>query len=159
MAKPNMTFKIEDAEIIFRNFAGTASTFNAAGDRNFAVKLDNDIAQQMLDDGWNVKYLNPREEDDEQQAYIQVKIGYAAKPPRVVMITALTNRRTELSEDMIDTLDYADFVNVDLIARAYHWDVNGKQGIKAYLQTMFVTVEEDELEQKYAITEEEELQS
>lgn len=157
MAKPNMTFKIEDADVIFRNFAGTASTFNAAGDRNFSVKLDNDIAQQMLADGWNVKYLNPREEDDEPQAYIQVKIGYAAKPPRVVMITARSNRRTELSEEMIETLDYADFVNVDLIARAYHWDVNGKQGIKAYLQTMFVTVDEDELEQKYAVNEEAEL--
>jgi hypothetical protein len=59
--------------------------------------------------------------------------------------------RTPISEEMVETLDYADISLVDLIARGYEWDVNGKKGIKAYLQSMFVTIQEDPLEQKYGL--------
>jgi hypothetical protein len=40
---------------------------------------------------------------------------------------------------------------VDLICRGYQWVVGDKFGMKAYLQSMFVTIDEDPLELKYAI--------
>lgn len=63
----------------------------------------------------------------------------------------ITSRgRTPLGEDEVSILDWADLANVDLIVNPYHWDVNGRQGVSAYLQTIFATIEEDELELKYA---------
>jgi hypothetical protein len=152
MAEEAKTFMVEDARLVFRNFSGKEGQFNREGDRNFSVILDEDTAQLMLKDGWNVKYLASREEGEEDTPYIQVAVNFNNRPPRVVMITSTA--RTHLGEDQISVLDWADIRTCDLIARAYEWTVNGKSGIKAYLQSMFVTIEEDALEKKYAIHEE-----
>ena len=147
------TVLMEGVRIVFRNFAGKEQQYNREGDRNFAVLLDDDVAHAMAEDGWNVKWLKPREDVDEgeeatEQAYLQVSVNFKGRPPRVVMITS--RGRTNLDEDSIEALDWADIRNVDLIVRPYEWAVQGKTGIKAYLQSLFVTIEEDALEQKYA---------
>lgn len=143
-------FTVEGARIIFRNFSGEEGQYNRAGDRNFAVILDPEIAEQMAADGWNVKFLKPRDEEEEETPtpYIQVAVSYKNRPPKIVQITS--SGRTHINEDLVDTLDWAEIQNVDLIARGYEWNVNGMTGVKAYLKTMFVTIEEDALERKYA---------
>lgn len=142
---------MEGVRIIFRNFAGKEGQYNREGDRNFAVLLDDEIANAMAADGWNIKWLKPREDADEgetDQAYLQVSVNFKGRPPRIVMITS--RGRTNLEEDEVVMLDWADIQNVDLIVRPYEWSVNNKTGIKAYLQSIYVTIEEDDLERKYA---------
>jgi len=151
MADQAKTFMVEDARIIFRNFSGKEGQYNREGDRNFAVVIPSDIADQMVLDGWNVRILEPREEGDDPTPYVQVAVNFNNRPPRVVMLTSTT--RTQLDEASVEVLDWADFKTVDLIARGYEWSVNGKSGVKAYLQSMFITIEEDALERKYAIHE------
>lgn len=146
---PDGTIVMEDVRIIFRNFAGREGQFNREGDRNFAVILeDPKLVKQLVADGWNVKYLKPREEGDEEQPYLQVSVNFKGRPPRIVMVTS--RGRTTLTEDECEMLDWADIRTCDLIVRPYEWAVSGKSGIKAYLQSIFVTIEEDALELKYA---------
>lgn len=148
MAKPR-TMTLEDARIMFRNFAGKEGKYNREGNRNFVVFIeDPEMEKRLKKDGWNVKYLNARDEDDVEQAYIQVSVNFRGRPPTVVMIN--TRGRTDLGEDEVEILDWVDIAHADLIINPYEWEVSGKSGVKAYLKSLFITVDEDELDLKYS---------
>ena len=154
MADDDLKFRVDDARILWPNFAGAATKFKEEGHRSFNVVLDKATADKMAIDGWNVKCKLPDEEDAEEFCFIEVVVKYRnrkgekTRPPKIVMITG--NNRTMLTEDTVEMLDWADIKKIDLIARAYEWAIGGKTGLSAYLQTMYVTVNEDELDAKYA---------
>lgn len=140
---------IEDARLLFRNFAGDEKPFNEAGKRNFCIILPPDKAQQMEADGWNVKELKARDEGDEPEKYIQVTVNYSkGRPPRCVMLTS--RGRQDLGADEVGVFDWADIKTADVVLNPYPWEVSGKKGVKAYLKSIFVTLNEDPLTLKYA---------
>jgi hypothetical protein len=146
----------EDVRILFRNFSGKAGRFNAEGDRNFCIALDDVTAAGMMADGFNIRELKPRIEDEAPQPILEVKVKYRKRdgtrtmPPRVVLITS--RGKTNLDEDMVSVVDYANITYVDLIINPRRYSVGGREGISAYLKSIYVTIEEDPLELKYIDT-------
>lgn len=143
----NKNLVIENAKIGFRNFSGKEGKFNPAGRRNFCVFLESDLGAGLENDGWNIRWLEPRDEGEERQAYLQVAVSYENIPPKIVLVTS--HGKTQLDENSVNILDWAEIQNVDLIIRPYNWDVNGKSGVKAYVKSMYITLVEDEFESKY----------
>lgn len=145
MIKNNIV--IEDARIGFRNFSGEAGKFNPAGRRNFCVFLENDLGKVLEQDGWNVRWLQPKDEAEDLRPYLQVAVSYDNIPPKIVLVTK--KRKTILDEASVNLLDWAEIETVDVIIRPYNWEVQGKGGVKAYVKSMYVTIVEDEFEDKY----------
>lgn len=143
----NNQLVVEDAHIVFRNFAGRKSQYNAEGDRNFCVIIPPEIAEMMIADNWNVKQLKSREDGVPGDYYIQVSLGYKGRPPKVFLRSS--KGRNSVPQHRVEVLDFVDIGKADVIINPYRWDVNGKQGVKAYVKTLVITMNEDYLEQKY----------
>ena len=140
--------QIENARIIFRNFAGVASKFNREGDRNFAVIIPNqEICDELLDAGWNVKIKPPREDGEEPFMYLPVKIKFNNRGPSAYVRSG--DKVTRLNEDTISMLDEIDIASVDMDLRPYDWEVNGKTGRSAYLEAIDVMQNVDRFAARY----------
>lgn len=145
---PRGIIQIDEARIVYRNFRGEGSKFNREGDRNFAVVIPNqEIADELIEAGWNVKIKPPRDEDDTPFMYLPVKIKFSERGPHIYLVTGRVQNK--LDEESVSIIDDIDIVSVDLDIRPYDWEVNGKSGRTAYLQSMRVTQDADRFAAAY----------
>lgn len=139
---------VPEARIIFRNFRGEERTYNNKGDRNFNLVLNEEEADRFTEMGFRVRARAPRAEDADTQYLLPVAVSFKNRPPKAVLIGS--KNKTVLTEDTIGELDYAEIENVDLSIRPYYWSMpNGTSGVKAYLNSIYVTILEDDFEDKY----------
>lgn len=140
---------LQGVRLMYRNFSGKETTFNAAGKRNFNVILTETQAAELAQRGYNVRTLDPKDEYTEPLHLLKVSVQFRTKgtPPRVVLVTE--RNKVQLDESMIAMLDTAEIVNVDLRFRGWAYDPVDKTKLAAQLMKLFVTIEEDPLESKY----------
>lgn len=146
---PRGIIEIDDAKIVFRNFSGTPSQYNREGERNFAVVIPTqEQADQLIDDGWNVKIRAPREEGEEPFRYLPVKVKFNDWGPLVKIVNG--RNMVELNERSVGSLDRLNIISCDMDIRPYDWEMRGSTGRTAYLQKMYVKYQEDRFERRYA---------
>ena len=139
---PRDILQIDDARIIYRNFAGRGDKYNREGDRNFAVVIpDEEMANELTNLGWNVKIKPPREDGHTPFMFLPVKVKFNDRGPNVYLKTG--NVQNRLDEESVGLLDNIDIIGVDLDIRPYDWSVNGKEGRTAYLQSIRVVQDVD----------------
>ena len=73
----------------------------------------------------------------------------AAAPMRKIMLISGGNK-TLLDESNISVLDTAEIACADIVIRPYNWEVNGNSGTKAYVKSMYITLQDDDFGGKYA---------
>lgn len=146
---PKGILQIDHARIIWRNFEGRGDKFNREGDRNFALIIPTEeMANQLIDEGWNVRIKDPREEGDIPFMYLPVKVKFNDRGPGIYLTSGRAKNR--LDEETCGLLDHIDIMDVNLDIRPYDWEVNGKQGRSAYLQSIEVFQEVDRFAEMYA---------
>ena len=147
---PKGILQIDDARIIFKNFEGRGDKFNREGDRNFSLLIeDPNTADALKREGWNVKIKDSGDGEDPFMR-LPVKVKFTDYGPNVYLVSG--GRRVELDEESIGCLDNIDIESVDMDLRPYDWDVNGRTGRTAYLQSMQVVQRIDRFAARYANT-------
>ena len=144
---------LENVKIIFPNFAGRPDKYNKQGGKlYFTAELSKEQADKLAADGWNVKWPEVKEDEDPYPPRIKVNLPFKGYTKPLVYIR--TSRGNKLLDE--ETIDLVDGIilegralNVDLIIRPFVWDED-TGAISAYLQSMYVTIEENILERKYA---------
>lgn len=144
---------LENVTIGFRNFEGREDQYNKNGDKSFAVFLENDIAEKLASEGWNVKFPKPSTsadpDDSPRQTHLQVSVGFDYYPANVFLIS--NGNPTKIGEAEVAMLDWAEIEFVDLVIRPYEWAVSGNSGVKAYLKSGYFTIVADKFAEKYGI--------
>ena len=141
--------EIDGRDIIFKNFEGRGDKFNREGDRNFSLRFrDPESADALVDNGWNVKIKDGRDDDEGPFMRLPIKVKFTDYGPKVYLWSG--NRRNELDEESIGCLDQIDIESVNMDIRPYDWEVNGRTGRTAYLQTIEVFQRVDRFAARYA---------
>ncbi len=149
MAERMNKLVIDNARLIFKNFSGKGDNYNREGDRNFAVIIDDhNAAEDLADAGWNVRPLVSKDPDEEPTHYIKVKVSFKVRAPKVRLLS--NHKQVFLNENTISSLDFAKIEECGVVISPYMWEVNGKRGISAYLDSMYAKIEDDPFADKYA---------
>lgn len=153
---------IENAEIMYSktspNFSGAAHQYNAEGNRNFCMFIDDEnLAQDMINAGWNIKELPPRPDhpEDHVRYFLSVTVKYrkidgtpVQQLPEVYIVA--NGKPKPLSEKSIGSLDKRQIKYVDVRLNPR---IKDDGTIKAYAAELYVTVESNPLADKYAMDE------
>lgn len=140
--------EFSNVKIIHRNLRGVQTEFNRNGNRSFSVVLTEDEAQEMLERGYNVKVRQSQSNPDDKFCFLPIAVNFNNIPPKIYRVVG--DKMTLLTEANVGVIDSSDIINVDLTVNARYWEINGKSGIKPYVNVMYVEVEEDAFADKYA---------
>jgi len=155
MQRPN-DLRIKNAAITWRNFAGRERQFNPKGIRNFGLILDVDFAQDLERQGWNIRWTN-RENPEDNRGILPVAVNFNNFPPKIILSRG--GKKVLITEENAEILDYEEIEYVNLTVRPSVWTAGGKKGIKAYLSGMLVVGIEDDIFFDPVIDEDEEATS
>ena len=152
---PRGILQIDDAHIVYRNFAGVGDKYNCEGDRNFALDIpDEEIADALLADknqygvAWNVKIKPNREEGEPPFITLPVKVKFNGRGPKVIVQSG--SRTIKLNENTVGTIDQMDIESVDLDIRPYDDVVQDKPFRAAYLQSIWIRQRVDRFDERMA---------
>lgn len=134
---------IEDAKLLFTNFAGSPTRYNSeGGKREFSVALPPNLVEDLEKDGWNVKYRkNADGEYDPERPYLGVKVSYKFRAPAIWLITG--GRKQLMTEDTVGTLDNITIKTADVVIHPSVYEVRGQQGISAYVKELYVVMDDE----------------
>lgn len=140
---------LKRVQMLYRNFAGNKDQFNPDGERSFCILLTEEMAQDFIERGWNVKRRGGTPDGD---PYIKLKVSFRVKQPRATLISMYKNEpvRQTLREIDMYLFDVLDIAYVDVTINPYAWSGRLGSGISLYMKNMYAVMNYDVLDETYS---------
>ena len=152
---------LEDVKIMrgnYKNFSGRKSEYNRVGWRTFCIIIDDmAFAEQLKEDGWNIKIKAPKEAGDRPVYYLQLKLGYNTDESNVngkqfsnpVVKRVCGENIVDLTPITCGELDDNEITSIDVRFRPSFWNIRGETGYSGYVKEL-VAIVKPSLADKYA---------
>ena len=151
MANKVNDINIYDGEIAYSNFSGRPTQFNPNGGvRTVTFVIPPDIADSLIADGWHIR--EQIFDDGTSRFLLEAKITFKTRTgqirdPKIFIIR--NDGVIHITEDTVSTLDRMEIVNAEAVIGPFYWDWGGKSGITAYVNSLYITVKENPIDEKY----------
>lgn len=144
-------YYVEGARISFTNFTGTESDYNRAGSKNFKLRLDESLYNELIDRNVRASMREPREEGDEPM--YNVKVGVYPSSDIYLLTRKAKNRVDFDNLDIVDrSVSRGQIVNGE-IDLSFHVSLNTKMAKPTYYlrcDEMYIPLKDpSKFEQKY----------
>lgn len=136
---------VENAVIFWTNFKGEPTRFNPqGGKRTFNLAFPIEVAEDLSENGWNVKRREPYDEEEDALYFTECVLNMNSKyEPRVMLCTEWNGKKSmnRLHGDLVGKLDGMRYENVDLVIHPHQHE----KGCKGYCNTIIVTQAKSDL--------------
>jgi len=142
---------ITNGEIAYSNFAGRPTAYKPEGGvRTVTFVMPEEIVPDLQKDGWKVR--RQEFEDGSYRYLLEATFLFRTREgklrdPKIFIVRG--NELIHVTEETVDTLDHAEIISADAVIGPYYYDYAGKQGIKAYLNSLYLTIKENPIDEKY----------
>lgn len=156
----NRVFKhVSKDDIVWRHMelgGGMGSKNRSNNNRYFAIKLSDEFAAELEEEGWPVIWNNVAKEGEEEvlKPYFKIFIKYGTPfPVDIYLLNAKEHTKTLLNEEDLDDLriDHQKLEYIDVEVRAYYWTYMNDHGIKAQVEAMNIMLAQNRLDDDYKI--------
>lgn len=153
MARVN-DINIVNGEIAYSNFSGRPTTYKPEGGvRTVTFVIPSDAAPELQEAGWKIRRQEfPNDPDREPRYLLEATLTFRTRngqlrDPKIFIVRP--DSLVHVTEETVDTLDRAEIVNADAVLGPYYWENGNKRGIKAYVNSLYITVKENPIDEKY----------
>lgn len=127
------------------NFSGRKTKVNPnGGKRTFNIVLPEDVALELRDEGWNIKMMQPRDDQEDILYFTEIVLNMEKKvEPDVYLCTewAGKKKKTRLHGDDVGQLDDIRFAHADVNIYPHMHD----KGIKGHCNQLVVIQAKNDL--------------
>ena len=152
--EPIERVRFDDADIIFKHFGGEKDNFHTEGQRDFAIRIDEEEARYLADKGLNVKPFTSKDPDEPPMFYVKVKLRYGVRDDGTEwgpIINTYTDKvKRELHESNVGMLDRARILDADVVTHIYRRQNNGKPTATLTLDILHAVIKDRRYDDPYA---------
>ena len=142
---------ITDGEIAYSNFAGRPTAYKPEGGvRTVTFVIPENVYEDLIKDGWKIR--RQEFEDGSYRYLLEATFLFRTREgklrdPKIFIVR--DNELIHVTEETADTLDRAEIISADAVIGAYYYDYAGRQGIKAYINSLYLKIKENPIDEKY----------